>query len=128
MPRQPSSTPTEVELAILDVLWRHGPSTVRQIHDTLDRPDKGLSTTLKMVQVMTDKGLLVRQDAVRPQVFRPAQSQEQTQTRILDDLIQRAFGGSAAKLVQRVASARRLTPQELAEIEKLIESKKGGPP
>ena len=59
MPRQPSSTPTEVELAILDVLWRHGPSTVRQIHDTLDRPDKGLSTTLKMVQVMTDKGLLV---------------------------------------------------------------------
>ncbi|MGO8689594.1 MAG: BlaI/MecI/CopY family transcriptional regulator [Thermoguttaceae bacterium] len=128
MPRQPSSTPTEVELAILDVLWRHGPSTVRQIHDTLDRPDKGLSTTLKMVQVMTDKGLLVRQDTVRPQVFRPAQSQEQTQTRILDDLIQRAFGGSAAKLVQRVTSARRLAPQELAEIKKLIDSKKGGPP
>ena len=125
MPRQPSSTPTEVELAILDVLWHHGPSTVRQIHDTLDRPDKGLSTTLKMVQVMTDKGLLVRDDAVRPQVFRPAQSQEQTQTRILDDLIQRAFGGSAAKLVQRHFRPA-VAPQELAEIKRLIDSKKGG--
>ena len=81
-----------------------------------------------MIQVITDKGLLVRDRAVQPQGFRPAQSQEQTQIHILDDLVQRAFGGSAARLVQRIASARRVTPQELAEIKKLIESRKGGQP
>lgn len=119
-------SPTPVELAILQALWALGPSTVREIHNALKAErDTGYSTTLKMVQVMTDKGLLLKDDSVRPQVYRPAQPQEKTQLRLIDELIQRAFGGSAADLVMRAASAKRISPQELAEIKKLIERAKG---
>lgn len=119
-------SPTPVELAILQVLWARGPSTVRQIHNALKAErDTGYSTTLKMVQVMTDKGLLLKDDSLRPQVYRPAQPQERTQLRLIDELIQRAFGGSAADLVMRAASAKRISPQELAEIKRLIERAKG---
>ena len=84
MPRLPSSTPTEVELQILGTLWRIGPSTVRQVHDALqDERATGYSTTLKMMQVMTEKGLLIKDDKQRPQVYRPAASEQQTQTRRL---------------------------------------------
>src|SRR5260370_38218421 len=118
-------SPTPVELAILQVLWQRGPSTVRQIHNALqDQRDTGYSTTLKMVQVMTEKGLLRKDESVRPQVFRPSRPQEQTQVQLLDELIQRAFGGSARNLVLRAASAKRITPQELAQIRKLLERAK----
>jgi BlaI family transcriptional regulator, penicillinase repressor len=124
MPEAPS--PTTVELAILQALWALGPSTVRQVHNALkSERDTGYSTTLKMVQVMTEKGLLLKDDSVRPQVYRPAQPRERTQLRLIDELIQRAFGGSAADLVMRAASAKRISPQELAEIKKLIERAKG---
>ena len=118
-------SPTPVELAILRVFWERGPATVRQVHDAL-RPerDTGYSTTLKMVQVMTEKGLLLKDDSVKPQVFRTARAREQTQVQLLDELIQRAFGGSAASLVLRAASANRITPEELAQIKKLIERAK----
>lgn len=118
-------SPTPVELAILRVFWERGPATVRQVHDAL-RPerDTGYSTTLKMVQVMTEKGLLLKDDSVKPQVFRTARAREQTQVQLLDELIQRAFGGSAANLVLRAASANRITPEELAQIKKLIERAK----
>lgn len=127
MPRKPSSTPTEVELTILQAVWRLGMATVRQIHDALSpqRPT-GLSTTLKMVQVMTDKGLLLRDDSKRPQVYRSKQSQEQTQLQLVDDLIQRGFGGSAQKLVMSAVAAKRVTPQELNQIKRLIEKAKEG--
>lgn len=118
--QQPSPTP--VELTILQVLWRRGASTVRQIHNVLRKErDTGYSTTLKMVQVMTDKGLLLKDEATRPQVFRPSRPQEQTQVQLLDELIQRAFGGSTGNLVMRAVSAKRITPAELSEIKKLIE-------
>ena len=124
MPEGPSPTP--VELAILQALWSLGPSTVRQIHNALKAErDTGYSTTLKMVQVMTDKGLLLKDDSARPQVYRPAQPRERTQLQLIDDLIQRAFGGSASNLVMRAASAKRISPRELAEIKKLIERAKG---
>lgn len=124
MPEGPSPTP--VELAILQALWSLGPSTVRQIHNALKAErDTGYSTTLKMVQVMTDKGLLLKDDSARPQVYRPAQPQERTQLQLIDELIQRAFGGSASNLVMRAASAKRISPRELAEIKKLIERAKG---
>jgi len=117
-----SQSPTPVELAILQVLWERGPSTVREIHNALKaQRDTGYSTTLKMVQVMTDKGLVARDESRRPQVYRPSRRREQTQLRLLDALIQRAFGGSASKLVLRAASARRISPDELAEIKRLIE-------
>jgi BlaI family penicillinase repressor len=116
------SSPTPVELAILRVLWERGPSTVREIHNALkNERDTGQSTTLKMVQVMTEKELVLKDESVRPQVYRPARPAEQTQLQLIDELIQRAFGGSASQLVLRAASAQRITPEELAEIKRLVQ-------
>ncbi|MHC4180136.1 MAG: BlaI/MecI/CopY family transcriptional regulator [Planctomycetota bacterium] len=126
MPRYPSSRPTDVELQILDVLWERGPSTVRQVHEALaSQRDTGYSTTLKMIQVMREKGLVVRDESVRPQLYRAAESKTQTQLQMLDDLAQKAFGGSAKKLVMRVLSAQRVSAEELAEMQRLIEEAKG---
>ncbi|MCL2648353.1 MAG: BlaI/MecI/CopY family transcriptional regulator [Phycisphaerales bacterium] len=121
MPRLPGSVPTEVELSILNVLWERGPSTVREIHCAMSRQkETGYSTTLKMVQVMTEKGLVLKDESRRPQVYRPARAKEKTQLQLLDDLIQRGFGGSAAKLVLRAVAAKRVSGAELLEIRKLI--------
>jgi predicted transcriptional regulator len=121
MPRLPSSTPTEVELQILGTLWQIGPSTVRQVHDALqDQRATGYSTTLKMMQVMTEKGLLIKDDKQRPQVYRPAASEQQTQTHLVDDLIQRAFRGAADQLVLRAVRSKHLSKDEIAEIQKLL--------
>jgi predicted transcriptional regulator len=115
-----------VELQILDVLWERGPSTVRQVHEALaSQRDTGYSTTLKMIQVMREKGLVVRDESVRPQLYRAAESKTQTQLQMLDDLAQKAFGGSAKKLVMRVLSAQRVSAEELAEMQRLIEEAKG---
>ena len=128
MPRYPSSRPTDVELQILGVLWQRGPSTVRQVHEALAaRRDTGYSTTLKMIQVMREKGLVTRYESVRPQLYRAAESKTQTQLQMLDDLAQRAFGGSAKKLVMRMLSAQRVSAEELAEMQRLIEEAKGDP-
>jgi BlaI family penicillinase repressor len=121
MPRLPSSTPTEVELQILGTLWQIGPSTVRQVHDALqDQRATGYSTTLKMMQVMTEKGLLIKDDKQRPQVYRPAASEQQTQTHLVDDLIQRAFRGAADQLVLRAVRSKHLSKDEIAEIQQLL--------
>jgi len=121
MPRYPSSKPTDVELKILDVLWRRGPCTVRQVHNELAAErDTGYSTTLKMMQVMREKGLVTRDDSVRPQLYRSAETREQTQLSMLDDLTQRAFGGSAVNLMMRMISADRVSPQELQKMQELI--------
>lgn len=118
--RHQTSSPTPVELAILQVLWKRGRSTVREIHRDLNNRTRQ-STTLKMVQVMTEKGLIRKDDSVRPQVYRAAQAAKHTQLRLIDELIQRAFSGSASQLVMRAASAKRITPLELAQIKQLIE-------
>jgi len=121
MPRRPSPQPTEVELAILRALWDRGPSSVRQVHEALSGSrDTGYSTTLKMMQVMFDKGLLRRDESVRPQVYRPAQPEARTQTQMVDDLIQKVFGGSARKLVLRAVQSEQVSAEELAEIRKLL--------
>ncbi len=121
MPRLPSSTPTEVELQILGTLWQIGPSTVRQVHDALqDQRATGYSTTLKMMQVMTEKGLLIKDDKQRPQVYRPAVSEQQTQTHLVDDLIQRAFRGAADQLVLRAVRSKHLSKDEIAQIQQLL--------
>ncbi len=126
MPRRPSSCPTDVELQILEVLWQHGPRTVRQVHEALAAErDTGYSTTLKMMQVMRDKGLLVRDDSVRPQLYRATQTREQTQLLMLDNLIDKVFRGSAQKLVMQILSANRVRPDELAEMQQLVEEAKG---
>ena len=127
MARRPSSNPTEVELQILRVLWERGPSSVREVHLALeDDRDTGYSTTLKMMQVMTEKGLLLKDDSRRPQVYRPAISQEQAQTQFVDDMIQRVFGGAADKLILRAVSSRHLSREDLEQIRKLLKKLEGG--
>ena len=126
MARSTSSQPTEVELQILSVLWELGPCTVRQVHQALaEQRDTGYSTTLKMMQVMLEKGLLSRDETVRPQMYRAAQSKQKTQVQMLDDLANKAFHGSAMRLVMRMVSAGRLSPAELEEIQKLAAESKG---
>jgi predicted transcriptional regulator len=122
MARHPSSEPTEVEFQILKTLWELGPSTVRQVHEALaTQRETGYSTTLKMLQVMLEKGLVRRDDSVRPQVYRAARSRRRTQVQLLDNLIQKAFEGSAKRLVMRMVSARRISASELAEIQALLD-------
>ena len=126
MARRPSSKPTEVELQILGVLWERGPCTVREVHSALeDDRGTGYSTTLKMMQVMTDKGLLLKDDGQRPQVYRPAISREQAQTQFVDDLIQRVFGGSADKLVLHAINSRHVSSEDLVQIRKLFKKLEG---
>ncbi len=122
MPRHATPHPTDVELQILDVLWQRGPSTVRQVHNALaaDR-DTGYSTTLKMMQVMREKALLARDDSVRPQRYAAARGREQTQLQLIHDLVHKAFRGSAKELLMRILSANRVRPEELAEMQGLVE-------
>ena len=126
MARKSSTQPTDVELAILRVLWQRGPSTVREVHEVLSGSrDTGYSTTLKMMQVMLEKGLLTRDDSVRPQVYAPAQAEEQTQRQMLDELLSKVFGGSARKLVMRAVESEQVSAAELAEIRKLLKDVEG---
>jgi predicted transcriptional regulator len=121
--------PTEAELQILGVLWRRGPSTVRDVHQTLGAAT-GYTSVLKLMQIMTEKGLLARDLSSRSHVYRAVQSEAATQRRIVGDLLHRAFGGSARKLLAAALSSRRASPAELDEIHKLLEQykKKGDVP
>jgi predicted transcriptional regulator len=111
--------PTDAELAILRVLWSRGPSTVRQIAEDMGR-EAGYTTILKLLQIMTEKRLVVRDEAARTHVYEAAYTQEQTQRQLVTDLLDRAFDGSAAKLVLQALAATKTSPEELAEIKKLL--------
>jgi len=114
--------PTPSELEILQVVWRHGSTTVREVYRTLARDrDVGYSTVLKLMQIMTEKGSLVRDESVRPQVYRAARPREQTQRGILRDLAARAFSGSSASLAMQALSDRRATPDERRQIRALLD-------
>jgi BlaI family transcriptional regulator, penicillinase repressor len=114
--------PTEAELAILRVLWDHGPSTVRQVREILNRErPTGYTTALKLLQIMAVKGLVVRDESARSHVYRPRHSADSTQRQLVRDLLDRAFGGARTKLVLQALSGTRATPEELAEIRGLIE-------
>ena len=131
MARKASAQPTDVEIAILRVLWERGPSTVREVHGALqdrDRGETGYSTTLKMMQVMLEKGLLSRDESRRPQVYAPSQPEAQTQRQMLDDLVVRVFGGSARKLVLRAVESEKVSAEELSEIRKLLKQLEGDKP
>jgi len=119
--------PTEAELSILRVLWESGPGSVRDIQRILNeiRPT-GYTTVLKTMQIMTEKGLVERDESVRPQIYRARHSQEQTQRQLLRDLLQRAFGGSVKTLVLQALSTRKSSAAELEEIEKLLDRIEGG--
>lgn len=115
--------PTDAELAILRVLWNRGPSTVRQVHDVLGRErPTAYTTALKLLQIMTEKGLVRRDESDRTHIYQARLSEEQTQRQLVRDLLDRAFGGSASKLVMQALATRRASAEELSEIRKAIES------
>jgi BlaI family penicillinase repressor len=119
--------PTEAELTILRVLWEGGPRTVRDTMHVLNqsRPT-GYTTVLKMLQIMTEKGLVDRDETCRPQIYRARHTQEQTQRQLLKDLLHRAFGGSVRSLVLQALATRKSSPEELNAMEKLLDRFEGG--
>ena len=118
-----SSTPkpTEAELELLRVLWELGPSTVADIHGARAGKSTGYTTTLKLLQRMTDKGLVTRDESQRSHVYHPAVSAENTQRQLVRDLIGRAFGGAPGKLVVQALSEKPASAEELAAIRKLLD-------
>lgn len=119
--------PTDAELAILGALWKLGPSTVRQVHDALNvAQPTGYTTVLKMMQIMTEKGLLERDESERAHVYTPRVSEQKTQRQLVADLLDRAFSGSAAKLVVQALSSKKASADEIEEIRHLLDQMEGG--
>ncbi|MGA2152978.1 MAG: BlaI/MecI/CopY family transcriptional regulator [Bryobacteraceae bacterium] len=112
--------PTDAEVDILAVLWRMGPATVREVHQELGK-DCGYTTTLKQMQLMMEKGLLIRSERFRSHVYEAGVPKEQTRQQIAGDLLKRAFDGSAKSLVMGALAAEPASRQELAEIRKMLE-------
>lgn len=129
MPPTPSPFPTASELEILQVIWQRGPSTVREVFNTLaDSREIGYSTVLKFMQIMTEKGTLVRDESVRPQIYRTARPQHHTQQGIVKDFVTRVFGGRSAGLVMQALSDRKSTAEERRQIRALLDSLDEQPP
>lgn len=113
--------PTEAELEILHVLWEHGASTVRDVHEVLHRRDgTGYTTALKQLQIMHDKGLVLRDESQRAHVYRAAVSKERTQKRFLADMVKRVFEGSPSRLVLQALGDHKASREELQEIRELL--------
>ena len=117
--------PTDAELTILRVLWARGPSTVRQVAEQMGR-ETGYTTVLKLLQIMTEKRLVVRDEAERTHIYEAAYTQHQTQRQLVTDLLDRVFDGSAAQLVLQALATNKTSPEELDEIRKLLATKSGG--
>ena len=124
--------PTNAELAILAVLWQRGPSTVRDVHDALrgggarnGASEVGYTTVLKLLQIMAAKKLVKRDTRARTHVYSAAASEATTRKQLLSDLVDRAFGGSSLALVLQALSTTRATPDELAQIRRLLDERTG---
>jgi len=119
--------PTEAELAILRVLWNRGPSTVRQVHEELNETKKtGYTTVLKFMQIMVEKGLVRRDDTPYAHVYEARVPQEQTQRKIVADVLDRVFEGSMSRMVVQALAAKGATAEELAEIRKILKKYERG--
>lgn len=126
MARPTNTRPTDRELTILRILWDNGPSTVRQVNKAMSEIGQtGYTTTLKLMQIMTEKGLLNRDDSQFKHVYRPAMTEEKTQKQLVGDLLDKAFSGSAEKLVMRALSAKKVSNKELKRIKNLLETFEG---
>ena len=122
MPKPDLPRPTDAELAILRVLWERGPSTVRDVTVALQNErGTGYTTALKLMQIMTEKGLVQRNDSQRTHVYEAVAAAEVTQKQLVTDLLERAFGGSAQQLVMQALSSKKASSAELVEIRKLID-------
>ena len=127
MPEAELPRPTDAELEILKVLWRRGPSTVREVFETLgENKVTGYTTVLKTMQIMADKGLVVRDESERAHRYEPAAPEDETQRRLVGDLLRKAFDGSAKKLVLQALSTERATASELDEIRRLLDELERG--
>jgi len=130
MPSHPDSPnpdppmPTAAEADILAILWQLGPATVREVHDALQK-DSGYNTTLTQMRLMTEKGLLVRSERFRSHVYEPAAPKNQMQARIAGDLLKRLFGGSPKGLIMSALGAQPTTPEERAEIRRMLDELDG---
>lgn len=121
--------PTDTELSILRVLWQHGPGTVRETlkrFNDVYQAEAGYTTILKMLQIMAAKGLVERDDSVRPQVYRARLAQEQTQRQLVTDLLDKAFGGSAKQLVMHALASKKASEEELSQVERLLDKLERG--
>ena len=126
MARKKTPGPTEAELVILRILWNRGPSTVRQVNEELNRKHPtGYTTTLKQMQIMTEKGILLRDDSQRTHLYRVKAAKEKTQHRLVCDLLDKAFNGSAEQLVLRALTAKKVSNEELKRIQKLLDALEG---
>ena len=126
MPETELPRPTDAELEILKVLWRRGPSTVREVFETLgETKGTGYTTVLKLMQIMAEKGLVVRDESERAHRYEPAAPEDETQRRLVGDLLRKAFDGSAKKLVMQALSAERASAEELSEIRRMLDELEG---
>ena len=122
MPKQEVPRPTDAELEILKVLWRRGASTVREVFDELAETRGTVYTTvLKLMQIMAEKGLVVRDETSRAHRYEPALEESETQSRLVGDLVRKAFDGSARKLVLHALSTERASAEELSEIRRVLD-------
>jgi len=125
MKKSSPHSPTAAELEILRVLWHRGPSTVRDIHESLRERRVGYTTVLKLLQIMTEKGLAKRDESQRAHVYEARAPQDQTERQLVRDLVDRAFGGSSGRLVMQALSSRRATAEELDRIRQLLDQLEG---
>jgi BlaI family transcriptional regulator, penicillinase repressor len=124
---KPPIKPTEGELEILRILWKEGPSTVRVVNDKLNEEKPvGYTTTLKLMQIMLEKGILKRNDESKTHTYTATLKQEETQKQLLEKILNTAFGGSAVKLAMQALGGASPSKQELSEIRKLLDNLEGG--
>ena len=122
MARPPASQPTDVELQILQVLWEHGPSTVRSVHDFLSvTREVNYATTVKMLAIMFEKGLVTRDESVRPQIYSAASTRTRTQKQMLNEFIQKVYEGSAASVALQALSSKKASKEDMAKIRELLD-------
>lgn len=126
MARPASNQPTEVELQILRILWDEGPAIARQIHNSLQTTkETTYSTTVKMLAVMLEKGLVKRDEDVSPQVYRASVSRDAAGKKIVKELVEKVYDGAAMSLVLHALKASKASPEELAEVRKLLDEMEG---
>jgi predicted transcriptional regulator len=124
---QPVSKPTSNELEILRVLWKRGPSTVREVHEELSAAREiGYTTVLKIMQIMTVKGMVLRNEESRAHIYEACQPAEVTKQQLVSDLLQRAFAGSASQLMMHALAGKKTPEREIEEIRRMLDRYEAG--